>query len=259
MVNVVPAALVTGAARRIGRAIAEDLARHGWRVAVHYHGSRADADETVAAIVAAGGAAVALTADLADPASLPRLVDDAAAALGPLTLLVNNASLFERDGVGGLDRALWDRQLAVNLAAPVFLAEAFAAQVPAGTEGNVVNILDQRIWRPSPKYLSYQLSKSALLTATETLAEALAPRIRVNGIAPGPVLPNPTQSAERFAEHVNTLPLRRAPELADFGRTVRYFVENRSVTGTVVALDGGQHLLSRASAEPAPGDGGTPW
>lgn len=245
-----PVALITGAARRIGRAMAEDLARHGWRVVVHHQRSHAEADELVAAIRNAGGFAVAVAADLADPAAPARLIAEAGAAAGPLTLLVNNASLFERDAVGKLDRALWDRQFAVNLAAPVFLAEAFAAQLPAGVEGNVVNILDQRIWRPRPVFFSYQITKNALLTATETLAQALAPNVRVNGIAPGPVLPSPMQTEEGFAAQVAAIPLQRAPELAEFGRTIRYFVENRSVTGTVVALDGGQHLAFQALANP---------
>lgn len=245
-----PTALVTGAARRIGRAIAEDLARNGWRVVVHHQNSQREAADLVASIHDAGGFAVAVAADLADPATPARLVADARAAAGPLTLLVNNAALFKRDTVGALDRALWERQFAVNLAAPVFLAEAFAAQLPADTEGNIVNILDQRIWRPRPAFFSYQLTKNALLTATETLAQALAPNVRVNGIAPGPVLPSPSQTAEGFATQVAAIPLRRAPELADFGRTVRYFVENRSVTGTVVALDGGQHLATQGLANP---------
>lgn len=249
-----PTALVTGAARRIGRAIVEDLARHGWRVVIHHHASYAAAAELVAAIEAQGGIAATVSANLAHPEAPARIVAEAIAAVGPLTLLVNNASLFERDVVGDLDRALWDHQLAVNLAAPVFLAEEFAKQLPPGVEGNVVNILDQRIWRPNPKYFSYQISKSALFAATETLALALAPRIRVNGIAPGPVLPNSDQGEEGFARQVATVPLQRAPDLGDFGRTVRYFVENRSITGTVVALDGGQHLASRPLENPAAGE-----
>ena len=237
-----PVALVTGGARRIGRAIVEDLAAHGWAVAIHCNQSRADAEALAAAIGAQGGRAVVVTGDFAVAASLDGVIADAARALGPVTLLVNNASIFENDSVGSLDRALWDRQQAVNLTAPVFLAQAFAAQVPDGVEGNVVNLLDQRIWRPTPRYYSYQISKSALYTATETLAQALAPRIRVNGIAPGPTLPNVRQSPQRYRRQVEAILLRRAPELADFGRTVRYIVETRSITGQVIALDAGQHL-----------------
>lgn len=237
-----PVALVTGGARRIGRAIVEDLARNGWAVAIHYRSSASDAEKLTGQIIAAGGKAAALRCDLGDLDEARHLIEEAAKALGALTLLVNNASIFEKDTVGALDGALWQRQMAVNLAAPVFLAEAFASQVPADAEGNVVNLLDQRVFRPTPDHFSYQLSKSALLTATETLAMAMAPRIRVNGIAPGPVLPSAHSTPEAFARHVAELPLRRQPELADFGRTVRYFVENRSITGQVIALDGGQRL-----------------
>lgn len=241
-------ALVTGAARRIGRAIAEDLASNGWAVAIHYRTSRSEAEALARSIMDGGGRATAVGGDLADLACVPRLIAEATAALGPLTLLVNNASLFEKDAVGSLDPALWQRQMTVNLTAPVFLAEAFAAQLPAGAEGNVVNLLDQRIWRPTPLPFSYQITKSALLTATETLAQALAPRVRVNGIAPGPALPNVhNPDEERFRRHVKTLLLQRPPELTEFGRTVRYFVENRSITGQVIALDGGERLRWRTA------------
>jgi NAD(P)-dependent dehydrogenase (short-subunit alcohol dehydrogenase family) len=237
-----PTALVTGGARRIGRAIVEDLARNGWAVAIHYRSSGADAESLAAEIAAAGGKAVTVACDLANLADARRLVGEAAKAIGPLTLLVNNASIFEKDTVCSLDAALWQRQITVNLATPVFLAEAFAGQVPTDAEGNVVNLIDQRAFRPTPDYFSYQLSKSALLTATEMLALALAPRVRVNGIAPGPVLPSAHSSPERFAAYVAELPLQRQPDLADFGRTIRYFVENRSITGQTIALDGGQRL-----------------
>ena len=237
-----PVALVTGGARRIGRAIVEDLAGHGFAVAIHCHDSRTEADAAAAEIARAGGKAATVVGDLGEPGSVAKIVGDAVAALGPLTLLVNNASIFEKDTVGQLDRELWQRQMTVNLAAPVFLAEAFAAQLPAGAEGNIVNLLDQRIWQPTPLYFSYQLTKSALHIATLTLAQALAPRIRVNAIAPGPVLPSRHQSEAGFRRMTEALPLRRAPALADFGRTIRYLVETRSITGQVIALDGGQHL-----------------
>lgn len=241
-------ALVTGGARRIGKAIVEDLAANGWAVAIHYRTSRAAAEDLAKAIGASGGTAVAVGGDLSDLATAPRLVREARDALGPLTLLVNNAALFEKDTVGALDPALWHRQVAVNLTTPVFLAEAFAAQLPEGAEGNVVNLLDQRIWRPTPVPFSYQITKSALWTATETLAQALAPRVRVNGIAPGPALPNVhNPDEERFRRHVSGLLLQRAPELTEFGRTVRYFVENRSITGQVIALDGGERLRWRTA------------
>jgi NAD(P)-dependent dehydrogenase (short-subunit alcohol dehydrogenase family) len=242
MVNAAPAALVTGGARRIGRAIVEDLAAHGWAVAIHHNLSHAEAQGMVETIRAAGGRATTVTGDLADPGCHTEMIARAAAAIGPVSLLVNNASIFEKDTVGSLDRQLWDRQFAVNLAAPVMLAEAFAAALPSDVEGNVINLLDQRIWRPTPAYFSYQLTKSALAVATVTLAQALAPRVRVNGIAPGPALPAAGATEDSFARRIDALPLRRQPDLADFGRTVRYLAENRSITGQIIALDGGQHL-----------------
>ncbi|HVY19555.1 MAG TPA: SDR family oxidoreductase [Bauldia sp.] len=242
MVSSAPVALVTGGARRIGRAIVEDLAAHGWAVAIHHHQSHAEAEQMVGAIAASGGRATMVMGDLADPDCHTEMIAEAAKVLGPVTLLVNNASIFEKDTIGALARQQWDRQFAVNLAAPVFLAEAFAKALAEGAEGNVINLLDQRIWHPGPAYFSYQLTKSALAVATETLAMALAPRIRVNGIAPGPVLPSAHASPEAFARQIASLPLQRQPELADFGRTVRYLVENRSITGQIIALDGGQHL-----------------
>jgi NAD(P)-dependent dehydrogenase (short-subunit alcohol dehydrogenase family) len=242
MVNAPPVALVTGGAHRIGRAIVEDLAAHGWAVAIHAHHSLADAEALATAIRGTGGRAAAVGGDIADTTMHAGVIAAATKALGPVTLLVNNASMFEKDTFGALDRALFDRQIAVNLAGPIFLAQAFAAALPAGIEGNIVNLLDQRVYRPSPAYFSYQLAKSALLIATDVMAKALAPRIRVNGIAPGPVLPSATQSAEGFTRKLEATLLKRAPELTEFGRTVRYFVEARSVTGQVVALDSGEHL-----------------
>ena len=235
-------ALVTGGARRVGRAVALDLAAHGWAVAIHYGRSAGDAEALAASIRDAGGVAATVQGDLADTAALPAIVAGAAAALGPLTLLVNNAAIYEKDMPGGLDTALWQRQLAINLTAPVFLAEAFATQVPAGIEGNVVNLLDPRVFRPTPDYFSYQVSKSGLLAATIAQARAFAPRVRVNAIAPGPVLPSAHATPERYARRVGALPLGRAPDLADFGRTVRYFVDSTSVTGEVIALDAGEHI-----------------
>jgi NAD(P)-dependent dehydrogenase (short-subunit alcohol dehydrogenase family) len=237
-----PVALVTGGARRIGRAIVEDLARHGWAVAIHCHQSRGQADSLAAAIREGGGRSAVVAGDLAETATPARIIAEAQAALGVLTLLVNSAAVFEFDAVGALDRPLWDRQLAINLAAPVFLAEAFAGQCPAGVEGNVVNLLDQSIWRPRPRNYSYEISKAGLAAATLSLAQALAPAIRVNGIAPGPALPSDRQSAADFHRLVASVPLHRAPELTEFGRTIRYIVETRSITGQIIALDGGQHL-----------------
>ena len=241
-----PVALVTGGARRIGRAIAEDLAAHGWAVAIHYYRSRDDAVGLADALRKRGGRAAAVQGDLAELPRLDRIVAEATSALGAVTLLVNNASIFERDAVGSLDLALFERQMAINLTAPVFLAEAFARRLPAAVEGNIVNLIDQRIWRPTPRFFSYQISKSGLAAATVALAQALAPRVRVNGIAPGPTLPNIRQDDAQFRRQTEHLLLGHGAELAEFGRTIRFLVENRSITGQVIALDGGQHIAWRS-------------
>jgi NAD(P)-dependent dehydrogenase (short-subunit alcohol dehydrogenase family) len=235
-------ALVTGAAIRIGHAIAEDLAANGWAVAIHCNRSVDAANALAATITASGGRAAVVTADLSDLAALPGLIDRASSAIGPVGLLVNNAAIFEKDGIGDLEPEAWRRQMDVNLAAPAFLADAFAKALPEGTAGNIVNIIDQRVWKPVPEFLSYQLSKSALWAATVALAQALAPRIRVNAIAPGPVLPSPRQSQADFDAQAATLPLGKGPALADFGRAIRFLVETPSITGQMIALDGGQHL-----------------
>ncbi len=235
-------ALITGGARRIGKAITEDLARNGWAVAIHCHNSRDDAEALAAECGKHGVRAAVIEADLVETAVIGSIVERAQAALGPVTLLVNNASIFEADEIGALDPDLWHQQMAINLAAPVFLADAFAAALPSGIEGNIVNIIDQRAWKPTPHYMSYQLSKSALLVATRTLAQALAPRIRVHAIGPGPTLPSPRQAEADFRRQAAAIPLQRATDLADFGRTIRYLVATPSVTGQMIALDGGQHL-----------------
>ncbi|SHE53628.1 NAD(P)-dependent dehydrogenase, short-chain alcohol dehydrogenase family [Kaistia soli DSM 19436] len=235
-------ALVTGSGRRIGRAIAEDLARAGFAVAIHCNRSKAEAKAVAAEIIARGGAATVVQADLADLAGVPAIIERASTALGAPTLLVNNASIFEDDGIGAFEAGRFQRQLAINLTAPVLLADAFAAALPASEEGLVVNIIDQRAWKTTPYYMSYQLSKSALLTATRTLAQALAPRIRVNAIGPGPTVPSPRQDIEDFRRQAEAVPLRHGPELAEFARTILYLYETRSITGQMIGLDGGQHL-----------------
>jgi NAD(P)-dependent dehydrogenase (short-subunit alcohol dehydrogenase family) len=241
-------AIVTGGARRIGAAIVEDLARHGWAVAIHYNSSHTDADRLAETVTSQGGRATVIGVDLAAPETVGQIVERTTAELGPPTLLVNNAATYERDTFGALDLQLWRQQMAVNFESPVFLSEMFAAAVPSDAEGNIVNIVDQVVRRPTARNVSYQLAKAALWTATQMLAQALAPKIRVNAIAPGPVLPNDRQTPELFELQTGTVLLQRAPELAEFGRTVRHFVENRSITGQMVALDGGQHLWEAPGA-----------
>jgi len=236
------AALITGAGRRIGAAIARALAREGYAVVLHAHRSRSEAEGTASEIAAAGGRASIVLADLADGVALAGLVP-AAAAFGPLTLLVNNASLFEEDDITTLDRAAFERTMAVNLSAPLFLAQAFAAQAAAGA--SIVNVVDQRVLKPTPRFFSYTLSKSALANATLTLAQALAPNVRVNAVAPGPTLPSPRQSPAQFAAQAASVPLKRGPTPEDIAAAVVYLAGAASVTGTVIAVDGGQHIAWR--------------
>ncbi len=237
-----PAALVTGAGKRIGRAIALDLAAHGWAVAVHYNRSGEAAERVAAEIVAKGGRAVALGADLSREAESAGLTARAAEALGPLGLLVNNASLFENDEVGSLTRASWDAHMEPNLRAPLVLTQDFAAALPAGREGLVINLLDERVWNLTPHFVSYTVSKGALWTLTRTLALALAPRIRVNGIGPGPALPSARQSEEQFARQCALMPLGRGTSPEEICLAVQFLLAAKSMTGQMIALDGGQHL-----------------
>jgi NAD(P)-dependent dehydrogenase (short-subunit alcohol dehydrogenase family) len=236
------AALVTGGALRIGRAIVDALAGAGYAVAIHSNHSHEAAQQACKEIIARGGKAAAVTCDLADHARVSRLVPDAVTAIGPLTLLVNNAGVFEPDEMGKLDRALFDRQFAVNLRAPLFLSEAFAAQAKAQENVSIVNILDQRIYKPTPNFVSYSLTKFALHSATTTLAQALAPAVRVNAVAPGPTLPSPRQDEKAFAAQAASLPLGHGPSPRDIADAVVYLAGARGVSGVTIAVDGGQHL-----------------
>jgi NAD(P)-dependent dehydrogenase (short-subunit alcohol dehydrogenase family) len=240
------AALITGAGRRIGRATALALAQAGYAVVLHAHRSRAEAEKLAGEIVAAGGRASVVLADLAEPEAVRGLIP-AATAFAPLTLLVNNASQFDEDEIASLERARFERTLAVNLTAPLFLAQAFAAQALDGADASIVNIVDQRVLKPTPRFFSYTLSKSALYSATVTLAQALAPKLRVNAVAPGPTLPSARQTAEQFTRQAAAVPLKRGPTPEDIAAAVVYLATARSVTGTVIAVDGGQHLAWRTA------------
>ncbi|MBZ8134902.1 SDR family oxidoreductase [Afifella sp. IM 167] len=236
-------ALITGGAKRIGRAISKDLAAHGWRVAIHCRASRQEADALAQEIRADGGEAAVVVADLGELAEVEGLLGQAREALGPVSLLVNNAAVFLADTPETLDPQTWEKQFAVNLRAPLFLARHFAGARAAQGEGLIVNVIDQRVLHPSGEMISYTLSKSALWTATQTLAQALAPRIRVNAIGPGPTLPNSHEGEDGFQEEVEGTLLKRSVDLADFGRTIRYLWQAGSVTGQLIALDSGQHLV----------------
>lgn len=235
-------ALVTGGGKRIGKAIVEDLAANGFAVAIHCNRSRAEAEALAEKIKGQNGRAAVVAADLTDMAAVGNLIGRAEAALGPVTLLVNNASLFANDTVQDFDWLAWDRHFAIHVKAPALLAQTFARALPQGQEGLIVNMIDQRVWRPTPRYFSYALSKSTLWTQTQMLAQALGPRIRVNAIGPGPTLKNMRQDDHDFAAQVAGLILEHGPELPEFGATIRYLWAARSVTGQMIALDGGQHL-----------------
>jgi NAD(P)-dependent dehydrogenase (short-subunit alcohol dehydrogenase family) len=249
------AALVTGAGKRIGRALALALAEDGYAVALHYHHSRSDAEAVAGEIVKAGGKAMPLAANLAEESEVVALAANAAKALGPLGVLVNNASLFERDEAVSVTRGSWDAHLETNLRAPFVLSQALARGLPADAGGVIVNLVDQRVWNLTPHFVSYTLSKAGLWTLTQTLALALAPRIRVNAIGPGPTLPSPRQSIEQFARQVRSVPLQRGPSLEELVAALRLILAAGSMTGQMIALDGGQHLnwasplLSHAAEE----------
>jgi NAD(P)-dependent dehydrogenase (short-subunit alcohol dehydrogenase family) len=234
--------LITGAGKRIGRAIALNLASQGWSVAVHYFTSKGDADDVVAEITRQGGQAVAVQANLGVEAETTSLVPAAVEQLGPLTALINNASVFERDEIDSADRESWDRHMETNLRAPFVLSQAFARQLPAEEPGCIVNILDQRVWSLTPHFTSYTLSKAGLWTLTQTLAMALAPRIRVNGIGPGPTLKNDRQSEEHFTAQWENVPLQRPTAPEEICHAIRFILDAPALTGQMIALDGGEHL-----------------
>jgi NAD(P)-dependent dehydrogenase (short-subunit alcohol dehydrogenase family) len=238
------ASLVTGAATGIGCRIAERLAVAGFSVVLHCSKrSQADAEAVVANIKSQGGKACALSCDLRELGALARLCTDASAAFGPLTLLVNNAAIFEADDAQSFELDRFDKHFAVNLKAPLVLARDFARQLPEGREGAIVNIVDQRVFRPTPQFFTYSLSKSALWAATQTMAQAFAPKgIRVNAVGPGPVSPNYSQGEAGFAQEVQGVLLARAISPDDVADAVLYLVNARNVTGEMITVDAGQHL-----------------
>jgi NAD(P)-dependent dehydrogenase (short-subunit alcohol dehydrogenase family) len=241
------AALVTGAAKRIGLRIVERLALAGYSVVLHCReSSRAHAETAVATLTSQGCKVSVLALDLSKPPSLACLTSEAGAIFGPLTLLVNNAAIFEADDAASFDLERWDRHFSVNLKAPAVLSRDFARQLPEGQEGAIVNILDQRVFRPTPQFFTYSLSKAALWAATRTMAQAFAPQgIRVNAVGPGPVSPNFNQGEAGFAQEVAGLPLGRAIAPDDIADAVLYLATARNVTGQMIAVDAGQHLAWR--------------
>ncbi|MEZ5997594.1 MAG: SDR family oxidoreductase [Hyphomonas sp.] len=237
-------ALVTGAGARLGRAMALALGEDGWKVAVHYRSSAKGADETCAMIRAAGGTAETLRADLASESDRDGLVARAAETLGgPVSLLVNSASTFTDDSASGHTRKDWDLHMEPNLRAPVHLAQQMAAGLPDGEKGLIVNLIDQRVWKLNPQFFTYTLSKAALWQATQTLAQALAPHIRVNAIGPGPVLKSVHQTDADFAAEKAATLTGEGSGPDEIVRALRYFIAASSVTGQMIASDGGQHLM----------------
>ena len=237
------AALVTGGAVRIGRAICLRLACEGWWVAIHCNASVTQAKALAAEITGKGGQAEVFTAALDQPDAPATLIADVAQRFGGLDCLVNNASLFADDRLETMAPADWDAHMAVNARAPVFLAQAFAAALPAGATGNIVNIIDQRVWRLNPLFFSYTISKAALWAATRTMAQALAPRIRVNAIGPGPVLRSIHQSEDDFEHERTSMPLGRGTTPEEIADAVMFILRAPAMTGQMIALDGGQHTM----------------
>ncbi|MGE5518199.1 MAG: SDR family oxidoreductase [Bacteroidota bacterium] len=235
-------ALVTGAGRRIGKAIALALAQDGFDVALHCSGSVTEAEAVAESIRALGRRAAVLCADLACEAEVAPLMERAEAALGPVGVLVNNASTFERDEALTATRAGWDFHMEVNLRAPFVLIQELARRLPAGAEAVAVNMLDQRVWNLTPHFTTYTLSKAGLWTLTQSLALALAPRVRVVGVGPGPALPSARQSAEQFAAQCAGTPLHVGTSPEEICAALRFALGARSFTGQMIALDGGQHL-----------------
>ena len=236
------AALVTGGARRLGGAIVSALADAGFDVAIHCRCSGAEAEALATQVRSQGCRATVLAADLGDEAAVQGLLPAAAAALGPIGVLVNNASTFERDEWDDATRESWDAHMEPNLRAPFVLMQAMARTLPEAASGAVVNLLDQRVWSLTPHFVSYTVSKAALWALTQQMALALAPRIRVNAIGPGPALPSPRQTAEQFARQCASVPLRRGTSPAEVADAVLAVLALPAMTGQMIALDGGQHL-----------------
>jgi NAD(P)-dependent dehydrogenase (short-subunit alcohol dehydrogenase family) len=245
-------ALVTGAGKRLGRAMALYLADRGFDVGVHYAASKSDAEEVAGLIRAKGRRAVTLQADLLEEAATQRLIPDAMQALGgPVTCLINNASIFEYDSIASATRTSWDRHFESNLRAPFVLTQAMAAAIPEAArdaageplaQGLVINMIDQRVRKLTPEFMTYTLAKMGLWALTQTSAQALAPRVRVNAIGPGPTLQGARQSDRHFADQRAATVLGRGANPADITAALGYFLDAPAVTGQLICVDGGQHL-----------------
>jgi len=235
--------LITGAGARVGAHLARGLAAKGWAVAIHYNRSREGAEALAAEITSNGGMAAGVQANLFVPQDVESLIGRACQILGvPLTALINNASTFENDSADSFSNAEFDYHMNVNLRAPLRLSQHFAAQLPKGTSGAIINMIDQRVLHPDPSYFTYGVSKAALYSATKTLAQALAPDIRVNAIGPGPTLQNKAQSADEFSAESKATLLGQGSSLDDLLEAAEYLLSAKAVTGQMLTVDGGQHL-----------------
>lgn len=235
-------ALITGSAKRIGRTIAIDLANHGWKVAIHYHRSESEAHALANELTENGCEAICLQADLNKSEDTEALVPNCIASLGTPTCLINNGSVFQYDDIQSLSQQSWDSHMNVNLLAPVLLSKSFAEHLRNGTKGNIINIIDQRVWKLTPQFFSYTIAKSALWTATQTLSQALAPHIRVNAIGPGPVLKSVHQDESKFAAQQDATLLAHPTAPEDIANAIQFILNAPSLTGQMIALDSGQHL-----------------
>lgn len=235
-------ALITGAAQRIGAHIARELARQGWFIALHYHGSSDDAARVCDEIEQNGGKAQAFHADFSDEqdvqALLPRVIEQT----GRVDALINNASVFENDTALNVTRQSWDLHMEVNLRAPFVLSQNFVQSLAEGQPGCIINLIDQRVWNLTPHFASYTISKAALWSMTQTLAQAFAPDVRVNAIGPGPTLPSSRQSVEDFEQQYLSVPLKKPTDLVEISNAVLYILGAQAMTGQMIALDGGEHL-----------------
>ena len=241
--------LVTGGAKRIGRAIVDQLASDGWDIAIHHHSSAEDAAATVDFVRGLGRDAVAVAVDLEDVAAIRQMMGEACDALGPITAVVNNASVFLDDDPNTEDFEIWDQHMNVHVKAPYILTHELAKQLPEGQAGSIVNIIDQRVFNPSKHFPSYTMSKMALWDQTQVLARTLAPAIRVNAVGPGPVLPSPRQRQEDFDRQALQTPLERVVDPAEIAAAVSFLLDAPSVTGQMIAVDAGQHMNWAYEAE----------
>jgi NAD(P)-dependent dehydrogenase (short-subunit alcohol dehydrogenase family) len=235
-------ALITGGAKRIGAAITRSLAKKGYAVVIHFNSSGDEAEALAASIRAEGHQAATLQADLASPDSVANMMRDAAKIFGPITLLVNNASSFLNDTLHSIDVMQWNRQFSINIRAPSILAKDFAAQLPDSMSGSIINIIDQRVWKLTPEFYSYTLSKAALWAATQTMAQTLAPRIRVNGVGPGPTIGNIHDGDAGVNKEAAGTLLEKRVDPEDIADAVLYLASANRVTGQMIAVDSGQHL-----------------